>query len=245
MSKPTSCSASKALPNTPSSVENPGETCGNVPMHNKVFKANHSMQNTGDQHTQQTNFQDTGDHGEPSRPETPPATARLIDSEPEKSVERANEDLRKLQMTVDELTAELASQHSNDPYRVGDDKIGRERDVLRQNIRHWSRNFNCSRKKTGIQNILWPILPAEEECPFGNVTPQYEAYLSDKTGKGIYLLVQGYVWKKLLKEVFDHYLWACGQCKKGSRYCEIYESFDFLNSFTLRRLSQNPVRIYH
>lgn len=131
---------------------------------------------------------------------------------------------------LDEMTAELASlQHSTDPFRVGDERIARSRDELYHDIRNWSRNFRILPKKYSIGNFV-NMRGSQGDCPFQVLTPSYDKYLDSETG--LSLLVQSYVWKTLLDEVFGHFIWMGASCRRASvgpaRTCPIYKSFERL-----------------
>jgi len=175
----------------------------------------------------QTNGQPRSLQNRPLPPEPMEETSFNVPRKPtiselQKALEEANEQLNR-------FVEERASLHSNDQFRVGDDKIGRESDLLRADIRQWSRKFTRSTKRSRFP------LNSEQENPFNKVTNQYQYYLQQKDGKGTPLLVQAYVWLHLREEVFHDFAWSGGICAKkgGSAECEVSGSFKTLNNLLL------------
>jgi hypothetical protein len=134
-------------------------------------------------------------------------------------------------MQLVEFVARSASMHSNDPYRVGNDKIARDRNLLVADVRQWSRNFN--RSPRGVLRTL--IAGDEPERPFGRVSSEYEHYLT-RHPRGILLLVQRFVWMKLMDEVFQRSVWMGGYWiadqQKGNNLGDLYKSYKCLDDMT-------------
>ena len=128
-------------------------------------------------------------------------------------------------MQLDEFVARSASMHSNDPYRVGDDKIARDRDVLVADVRQWSRNFN--RSPRGVLRTL--SAGDEPERPFEKALSEYEHYLT-RHPRGTSPLVRGFVWMKLVDEVFQRSVWMGGYCIADHNRETIYAAYTNLTS---------------
>jgi len=148
-------------------------------------------------------------------------------SELQKALDDAHEQINR-------FVEERASLHLNDQFRAGDDKIGRESDALRADIRQWSRKFTRSTKRSGFVDKF----KDDQINPFLRVTNQYQSYLQLDNGKGTSLLVQGYVWMRLKAEVFHQFVWVGGPCEKkrngiSNEDCELAQSFEPLNGLLL------------
>lgn len=160
-------------------------------------------------------------------------------SELQKALDEAHEQL-------DRFVEQRASLHSNDQFRAGDDRIGRESDALRADIRQWSRKFTRSTKRQGFKDKF----KDEQENPFSRVTHQYQTYLHQDNGKGTSLLVQGYVWMKLRAEVFHKFVWLGGPCEKkrnsiaNGEECDLARSFKPLNALLLSLSTQFPLSLF-
>lgn len=167
------------------------------------------------------------------------AATRRKDINPAKSEEfvKLNNELIQTQNDLHDAVEQLALLHSSDPFRAGDDRISREMDDLRADVRLWSQDFYHESKKS-VWQLLGLKKSADEESPFGEVTNHYATYLKDSRGPT--LLVQGLIWQILLTDVFDRFLWLGGPCQSSTRPnghrqppvppkdCRIVESFQFL-----------------
>lgn len=158
------------------------------------------------------------------------------------TISELQEELNNAYMQLDEYVAKFASMHSNDPYRVGDDRIAKDRDGLVADVRQWSRNFNRSSRGV-FREISDKIVGNEPENPFERVTSEYARYLSGHS-RGTSLLVQGYVWMQLVAEVFHEtsFVWAGGPCfakqRKGIEFCELHKSLNHLDQISYRKYSR-------
>jgi len=140
--------------------------------------------------------------------DAPSRIADLTELEAKDALHLAVEKIKTTEKQLNEAVEQLASLHSTDKFREGDDIIARKREELRHDIRQWSKNFRYSTRK-GISWITERIRLAfsgEETPPFQTVTPYYQWYLGDDAENGLSLIVQGFVWKRLLEEVFNCYV---------------------------------------
>jgi hypothetical protein len=183
--------------------------------------------------------QERENNGEATRPSFP---TRDIDE----TLECADTQVIELQMKLDDATAALASLHSTDQFRLGDDRIARLRDELRHDIRQWSRKFHQPHKKSAFSKVLKEANIVAETCPFESISPYYLEYLAEDNEKGPSMLVQSYVWKNLLADVFCQWTWMGGPCRGGgAKYCRLYESARALNSAAYGESSQRMMHVWH
>lgn len=146
----------------------------------------------------------------------------------ESQLEWALGKIRETEERLDDTVAALASLHSTDSFRQGDDRIARARDELRHDIRIWSRNFHHTSKKTVLKSLKDNLFAQVDEAPFRVVTPYWRQYLSETNERGPSLLVQAYVWNELLQEVFDQLVWIGGPCHGLGEKCSSYNAFQDL-----------------
>jgi hypothetical protein len=185
--------------------------------------------------------------GDTSKPSGLSSATRLDKfDEKDNNAENIHVKLRETEKQLDDAVAALASLHSTDPFRVGDDRIARARDELYHDIRNWSKNFRVIPKKFAIGKIVKDaVLGTQDDCPFLEITPSYDRYLELETG--LFLLVQSYVWKILMEEVFDCFVWTGGLCRRApvgtGRNCPIHQSFDRLCQVFYASESYHPTFI--
>lgn len=159
--------------------------------------------------------------------------------------------LAEAQLTL--ATEKLASLHSTDPWRESDDSIIRKMEELRHDIKQWSRKLSTGVKKPwAVKKVLKAFLEIpDNESPFQGVSRHWRDFLDEeKVENGASKLVQSYVWKYLMIEVFDVdcQVWLGGQCMKGPGgpiYCPIYEPFHKMNAMIFLMTGKRPTsRIY-
>lgn len=146
-----------------------------------------------------------------------------------------NDQLRETKIKLNEAVEALASLHSSDGFRESDDRIAMSMKELRHDIRQWSRNFQNQLKKPGVAKTLRLKILQDDQCLFKAVTYNWQHYLASEDDKDISLLVQAYVWKQLLDEVFGRSLWLGGPCKFApgtvtatAKPCQMLECFKVL-----------------
>jgi hypothetical protein len=223
----------KALPSTPSTQTYAEVAPQKTPLYDKLSQAERRNQHPEQQ--PQSFDQHHNSNGDSSRQIAPPSDPQKEISDDTEGEEYIYEKLRETTQKLDDATAALASLHSTDQYRMGDDRIARVGDELFHDIRQWSRNFHHPTKKTSIKKAVVETVRssiaatgAAEDCPFRTVTPYYLRYLAEDNEKGPSLLVQGYVWKRLLTDVFDRRVWTGGRCRRNGRICPAHKSFETL-----------------
>ncbi|PVH75765.1 hypothetical protein DL98DRAFT_643617 [Cadophora sp. DSE1049] len=141
-------------------------------------------------------------------------------------------------------TEKLASLHSTDPFRESDDSIIRKMEELRHDIKQWSRKLSLGVKKPGVVKKAFKAfldIP-DNESPFQGVSRQWRDFLDEeKVENGASKLVQSYVWKYLMIDVFDVdcQVWLGGQCVKGPFYCPMYEPFHKMNAMIYLMAERN------
>ncbi|KAF4634500.1 hypothetical protein G7Y89_g3598 [Cudoniella acicularis] len=169
-----------------------------------------------------TAYQDPGRSSQRER-EWPSTTVNIKDNELRAALEESHEDIRDLELRLEEATTALALlAHQTDPFRLDDGVITSARKQLQNDIRQWSKHFHHS-ARTGIQ-----ALRKGQEVPWCNITPDYKHYLGDSFENGPSLLVQSYVWQTLQREIFGCYAWAGRKCLQGGN-CSLYKAFKNLN----------------
>jgi hypothetical protein len=225
--------AEKVLPNTPS-TQTYAEVAPQTPLYDKLSQVERGNQHPEQQPQSFDQHQDS--NGDSLRQIAPPSDPQKEISDETEREEYIYEKLRETTQKLDDATAALASLHSTDQYRMGDDRIARVRDELFHDIGQWSRNFHHPTKKASItksvvETIRNAATGAAEDCPFRTVTPYYLKYLAEDEEKGPSLLVQGYVWKRLLADVFDRLVWTGGRCRDGQT-CPAHKSFKTLEQIT-------------
>jgi hypothetical protein len=152
-------------------------TSASAPVHDKPKSNNGSTLQTSGQRTSQP--QSRSSLPERNRSESGIRAPHLGDVPARKpttqsTIAELQNELMVAHMQLDEFVTRSASMHSNDPYRVGDDKIARDRDLVVADVRQWSRNFN--RSSRGVLRTL--IAGDEPGRPFEKVSSEYDHYLT-------------------------------------------------------------------
>jgi hypothetical protein len=226
----------KPLPQPPGFNDCLDQTSKTASTLDGMAQAESKLPSQNGQHSRQ---QERENDGEATRPSLP---TRDIDE----TFECADTQVIKLQLKLDDATAALASLHSTDQFRLGDDRIARLRDELRHDIRQWSRNFHQPHKKSAFAKVLKEANIVAEACPFESISPYYLEYLAEDNEKGPSMLVQSYVWKNLLAHVFYQWAWMGGPCRGGgTKCCRLYESVKALDKAAYGRSSRQMMHVWH
>lgn len=140
---------------------------------------------------------------------------------------------------MNKLVAELASLHSMDPFRKDDSYIVSMVKTLRYHITTWSRNYPTG--KIPKNNLFQQSQQEKQDHWFGAVVADPKMYLREGTEYNLQVLLQGYLWMKLINNIFKRLVWTGGACVHrsgpGDKECKLYKSMMCLNQLVRDRKS--------
>lgn len=154
-------------------------------------------------------------------------------------------ELARVQSELNGAVVALASIHTTDRFRMDDERITGLAKDLRSDIKTWSLNFPPG--KVQKKNLGALFQQIQQDHPFRDVVSNPKIYLNSDSGHNLRALIQGYVWSKLIRKVFDAMLWVAGPCsqrpqrpqrsqRSSGKRCKLYDVFDGLDKRLLSGL---------
>ncbi|KAJ9654156.1 hypothetical protein H2198_006775 [Neophaeococcomyces mojaviensis] len=123
------------------------------------------------------------------------------------------------------LVAELMSLHAMDAFRKDDSYIVDLVKELRFHIKTWSRNYPTG--KIPKTNLFSKAQQEKQDHWFGSVVSDPKMYLREDSDRKLQVLLQGYLWMKLMHNIFKSLVWTGGVCVHrsgpGNKECKLYK----------------------
>jgi hypothetical protein len=146
------------------------------------------------------------------------------------------DELTRTQSELNRAVVALGSIHTTDRFRMDDEQIKKLVKDLRYDIKAWSQNFPPFKAQKKNFSVL--IQQIQQEDPFREVVFNPKIYLDPDSSQDLRALIQGYVWHRLVRDVFDNGIWAAGPCyqRSSDKLCKLFEFFNGLDKYLLSGL---------